>query len=78
MELGALYNWLKDQSETLLAQSDMLAAISTPNDTIFAWRMVRAQAHAYAVAAKEIKRQLQATDPRGDWRRWEDKQYWSN
>lgn len=78
MDMGALYNWLTDQAEAKLRESDIISAISGPDDSIAAWRMLRAQSGAFYKAAGEIRAELKRTDPRGDWRRWEDKQYWSN
>lgn len=78
MDMGALYNWLKDQAEAKLRESDILSAISQPGDSIDPWRMLRAQSRAFYKAASEIRVELKRTDPHGDWRRWEDKQYWSN
>jgi hypothetical protein len=79
-DMGGLYNWLKDRGDEKLALSDLASANYELElgSTTAAWLMLRAQARAFYQAASEIRADLKRVDPRGDWRRWEDKQYWSH
>lgn len=79
-DMGGLYNWLKDRGDEKLALSDIASANYELDlgSTTAAWSMLRAQARAFYQAASEIREDLKRVDPRGDWRRWEDKQYWSH
>ena len=75
LDLGGLYNWLKDQGDAKLLEADInlnCGGCEQPH------RMLIQQSRAYYNAAEEIRQQLMKTDPKGDWRRWEDRQYWSN